>query len=156
MPEDKTGDYDGPERRAEEKARTRWAAIGFGLLIACIVLAGLSIANSIRSGNQAEEAQELAEKTAELTKEVQMFAEAIQDSRYDFFFAECEDINDRNAATIDALNGLVEQEAEKHPERAARIERDVEGTILLIDAILPPTKDCAKKAAKAVELKSEE
>jgi hypothetical protein len=136
------GGYEGPERRQSERERKQRILLAGLLLLMCFVLAVFSVVNALDAGDEADGATELAN--------------AIQDSRYAFYLAECEDINMRNEATIDALNGLIEQEVAKHPEREARIRSDVEGTILLIDAILPPTKDCAKKAAKAVELKSEE
>jgi formaldehyde-activating enzyme involved in methanogenesis len=75
-------------------------------------------------------------------------AEDIQQNRVSFIRDECEDVNQRHDNTIAALDAVLKQAIEDHPERAERIEESRTSTVLLINALVP-VRDCDERVQLA-------
>ena len=84
------------------------------------------------------------------TDEVAQLAQQIQDERAANVRRNCEDVNARHDRTIAQLHALVA--AIPDPDRKARAEANIAGTIALIDA-LTPKRDCRALVAQQVDTK---
>lgn len=78
-------------------------------------------------------------------------ATEIQNQRREAILRSCGELNQRHDETIKAFHEVAEQESKKHPERAVQIKESTQGTLRLINALVPK-QECQRIAALAVDV----